>query len=1007
MAEGASLTVMGGPLAGTVLALDEAVDEILVGSDPDCRLSLDLPAVSPIHARVWRDLSGITVYDTRSARGVYVNDERVVDHAQLRDGDVLWLGPPGEPDSVMIQCRLPEESVLGAPVTGEPVSDEPGIEPDRIEPAILEPAISEPAFSEPEIDMPAPAMPSADERVPESLDDLVASEPDPLPFDPLPMDPSPEAPSGATVAFVFEDTPADPLTEEPPAREPVAGSPAFEPAIPERAAAQPAVPEPIAPAAAIPSVPQVAPPPPAPLEDFVMDPSWGESGLEEDGQTAAPPPLDLDTLLADDAAQVAIPPSEPEPAVAAAAPAPVVPVPAAPVMPVPAAPVVRQVGGSPPLVAAPQRAVIDDTRPRPATRPVPKRETQEGVMDWARGNEGRGESPAVPTARPASRPPRAPERSSRGPLLPIAGGILLLAALAGGYFAWSRSRVPRIDAVSPARATAGNVITLTGAHLGETAAEASASIGGRPARVVLAGGGRLQLEVPDLPAIPGRDSSVPIVVTTGGRESQPAAIALYQAPRLKTLAPEIGMPGDRIVLTGTSLGAGATVRFGDVAAEVVRAANGSLTVTVPAITVAAGTEVPVVASMGADPSNALEFLVGKAPLLTGVQPRSASPGDVVTIEGRGFGSPPSANVVKVDGVPALVISASPKELQFVVPRVTGGVGALTVTVPGSDSIGQEELAVTLLPDPAGFQFVAEPFADVAGHDHAAVSTGLGPAFILTSVPGKSAAERAYDAQKKLNEAAQVLRSTRTAEIRARYAPAAAIYLIPRDTVLMDVTAADAEGYNESWAPARAKGEAVTPGRLATWWEAVARDLVLLLLRGEKPTHAQALAPEGKVLAELHDAARRTVAVGVPMALVAGAKGPMRDALRGIALRVPASVTAPATTAEGHAVAAAAGLPPLKLDGSWRGHETENGVQKPITMTFSAGSGTLTYQRALSMSVPVLAVSAQKAAVRFEVRVGAGVRYYRGQWDGTRITGKLWSDPEGRIAVGTFELDPAR
>ena len=59
---------MGGPLAGTCLVIDDAVDEILVGSDPDCRLSLDLPGVSPIHARVWRDLGGMTVYDTRSPR---------------------------------------------------------------------------------------------------------------------------------------------------------------------------------------------------------------------------------------------------------------------------------------------------------------------------------------------------------------------------------------------------------------------------------------------------------------------------------------------------------------------------------------------------------------------------------------------------------------------------------------------------------------------------------------------------------------------------------------------------------------------------------------------------------------------------------------------------------------------------------------------------------------------------------------------------------------------------
>ena len=127
----------------------------------------------------------------------------------------------------------------------------------------------------------------------------------------------------------------------------------------------------------------------------------------------------------------------------------------------------------------------------------------------------------------------------------------------------------------------------------------------------------------------------------------------------------------------------------------------------------------------------------------------------------------------------------------------------------------------------------------------------------------------------------MLRSTRTAEIRARYEPAPAVYLVTRDGVLLDATAADAEAYNEDWTRSRARGAPVTPARLATWWEAVARDLVLLLLRGEKPEHALALAPEGKVLADLHDAARRTVAVGVPERAGGGDQGPdARGAPRG-------------------------------------------------------------------------------------------------------------------------------
>jgi len=1040
LAEGASLTVMGGPMAGTRLVIDDAVDEILVGSDPDCRLSLDLPGVSPIHARVWRDLGGITVYDTRSPQGLYVNDERVVDQAPLHDGDVLWLGAPGDADSVMIQCRLPEDSILGAPVPDAGFSERAAPKPMAAD----EPPASFVADEAP----PLPAFMEAPE--------IVTTAPDPAA-------PTPMVEDAASLIDMFpldEAARAPAVFEEPPPAAPT-------PMAADEAPAPVAAPTPmVTTAPAFDASP--APPVEAP-EDFVMDPAWGEyDTLEAPTPTAAPapmaasppPPDDIEFLVDEPAPDAAPPPppaaaptatpppptaaptampptptaaagprafeapiglgapaprpevSAPPRAPAMSATAPAAPTPMvvdhAPVPP--AAP--RQPTGAPPKTAPPPRAIIDDTRPPAAARKSgasPRPGPTEGVMDWARGTSS-PDSDAVPAAapvRPAPRASRAPVRTGRGPLLPVAAAVVVLAALAGGYFAWTGSRTPRIDAVSPARVTAGNTLTLTGADLGETAGATSASIGGRSARVLRTTGDRLEIEVPELPMTPGRDTSVPIVVTAGGRESKPASVAVYQAPRLKSLAPDVAMPGENVVLSGTSLGAGVKVRFGDFEAQVVDASPVSLTVTVPALPGAPGTEVSVVA-VGADPSNALTFVVGKVPLLTGIEPRSASPGDLVTVAGRGFNAQPVANRVTVGGVPALVVSAGPRGLEFVVPRAIAGEEGVAITVPGSTQIGQAGLSIIALAEPVGFRFVAEPFEDVPGHEHAALATGLGPAFILTSAQGKSAAERAYEAQQRFNDAAQVLRSTRTAEIRARYEPTPVVYLVTRDTVLLDVAGADAEAYNEDWTRSRTKGGPVTVARLATWWEAVARDLVLLLLRGEKPEYAQALAPEGKVLADLHDAARRTVGAGVPSALVAEARGPMREALRAVALRVPATVSAPVARPDGAVPAAAESVPPLKLDGSWRGRETESGVHKPITIVFRGGSGTLTYERALSMSVPVLLVQQpQKGAVRFEVRVGSGTRFYRGRWDGSRITGKLTSDPEGRTEIGTFELDPSR
>jgi len=103
----ACLTVLGGSLSGTRFVIEDAVDNILIGSDPSCRFCLPVPGISPIHARLWIDVAGATIYDTNSPRGLYVNDDRVNGQLPLKNGDILWLGTPGEEEVVMIQCRLP------------------------------------------------------------------------------------------------------------------------------------------------------------------------------------------------------------------------------------------------------------------------------------------------------------------------------------------------------------------------------------------------------------------------------------------------------------------------------------------------------------------------------------------------------------------------------------------------------------------------------------------------------------------------------------------------------------------------------------------------------------------------------------------------------------------------------------------------------------------------------------------------------------------------------------
>ena len=86
----------------------------------------------------------------------------------------------------------------------------------------------------------------------------------------------------------------------------------------------------------------------------------------------------------------------------------------------------------------------------------------------------------------------------------------------------------------------------------------------------------------------------------------------------------------------------------------------------------------------------------------------------------------------------------------------------------------------------------------------------------------------------------------------------------RDTPLLEVTLDDAAAYEEDWTGLQGPRRPHSPARVAVWWEAVARDLVLLLLvRGDKPHFAADLAPEGEVLADLHPPSRKSVTAGVP------------------------------------------------------------------------------------------------------------------------------------------------
>lgn len=1066
------MTVLGGTLHGKKLAIEDVVVEVLIGSDPDCHLHLDLPSVSPIHARLWIEPDDVTVYGTKSGPGVFVNFDRIDGDGKLRPGDLLWLGPPQAAGSVMLQVRFEERDTLPSVVVS-PLADEdqaaqaPDPAPDVAEPgpiplsvSVVEPIPAEPkaqAAAEAKRDAPTEAKPDAQheelgvlpEDAPTPLQIALhaevtpASEPaPPIPESPqqrVPQEPLPTEMPGAVAApsAGFEDF----LVMDSAASAPTSfAASADEFVVSGFEAEWPEVTEPKGAAVSEDRrapVPETRPdPPPAPLANadvFFVDvgaepqPAAVESASHDgffidDGiapaplaampatpPRIAPPGADQDLSFAAAFLEEPLPKAKPPSPPPAPAPRPAAPSPPPVAKPAPAprpAPVPRPSEPAPPRPspAVSQAVASPALPPRPpsvtsAVRPLPRPDVSQSVA--------RGDRPPVPRAD------RTQALRARPPARPLGRyavlGMIVVVVLGGiGFVVSTFLRGVRLERIEPPRARVGETVALVGSGFASAPGDNAVLFDDKPASVTTAAPTRLEVVVPDV-ALSGTDVKAAVRVRVGRAESLTVAMSVFSGPVLHGISPDVAMPGDEVVLAGSGWGLGPTVRFGGLPADVMEARETSIRVRVPAIDGGPGTSAPVVVSSGLLESNPGPFYVGRIPLVTRAEPTSVAAGDVVTLSGRGFRRERSQNVVQVGGVRALVVAAFDTEIKVVVPRVAAGSRLLEVRVPSSVAPAQVPLVVSGATEALDFHFVAEPFEAAPGRDHAVLATALGPAFVLASSGGRSAAERALEAARRLNEAAPALQAAPDLTFELRDADSKpSLGLIGRPEILIEVTDEDAVAYGEDWTGLRGRGGAVTSGRLGKWWEAVARDLVLLLVRRARPHFAADLAPEGRALVDFFQASERGGGAG------ASAKPPLRDALRLVALRVPPGVRGPVMVAPvSGSSPTASGTPPAsvaqpmpRLEGPWTGTETEGDRQRYVTVTFRGATGTLAYESAMTVSTPLLSVDQpQRGVARFSVELRGGLRYYVGRWEGHALSGKISTDPGGSQSLGTFELRP--
>jgi hypothetical protein len=1087
-----SLTVLGGTLHGKKLTIEDVVVEVLIGSDPDCHLHIDLPTVSPIHARLWIEPDDVTVYGTKSGPGVFVNFDRIDGDGKLRPGDLLWLGAPQAAGSVMLQVHFEERDTL-PPLVVSPLAEEDGAGGPSAPPAEASGERPAKSASPATLDSGAPAdpapaalaqatptvgSPSAETLTQdEALGVLPEDAPTPLavalradeqtgraeapipapPADDLsPAPPGPLASEAPEPAAEFEEfLVMDSGAAHPPPVPPTADEfivsgfeadwPAPEAATGGSATLEAPTPEPEPPLAA-PAFPVPGPPvtddvffvdvdaalPPAAVGSagaesfFIDDGGLGSAGLTAPSPMTKGPEAPADTADASFAAAFLEEPlpktpafeAPPRPAPRPAAPAPPpVPRPTAPIPPAPAAkPVAAAASVDATTVKAPpaaaqrvppavsQRVAPKDLPVRPpsatsAVRPLPRPDVSQSV---ARGDRPSSPRPDRTQALRARRPPDRPY----GRYLVL--GAIVLAVVGGvGYAVSTLLRNVRLESIEPQRARVGDTVALVGRGFSTSPASNVVVFDDKPATVATATATRLEVVVPDV-AGGGADARASVRVRVGRAESAPVEITVFAGPVLHGISPDVAMPGDEVVLAGSGWGIGPTVRFGGLSADVLEARETSIRVRVPGIDGGPGTSAPVVVSSGTVDSNPGPFYVGRIPLLTKAEPTSVSPGDVVTLTGRGFRRERVQNVVQVGGVRALVVAAFDSEIKVVVPWVPVGSRMLEVRVPSSAAPAQVPLVVGG-PEGPGFHFVAEPFDAAPGRDHAVIAASFGPVFVLASSGGRSSAERALEAARRLNDAAASLADAREMTFDLRDADSTpSLGLVGRPEHVLEVTEEDAAAYGEDWTGLRGRGGPVSSGRLGRWWEAVAKDLVLVLVRHEKPHFAADLAPEGRALVDLFQAGGHGGGSGAAVV-----KASLREALRVVAFRVPPSVRGPATTAAVAArpeatptTTASAAQPMPRLDGAWTGTETEGGRQRFVTVTFRGSTGTIAYEGVMTVSTPLLSVDQpQRGAARFSVELRGGLRYYVGRWDGRALLGKISADAGGAQLLGSFELRP--
>lgn len=270
----------------------------------------------------------------------------------------------------------------------------------------------------------------------------------------------------------------------------------------------------------------------------------------------------------------------------------------------------------------------------------------------------------------------------------------------------------------------GSRVTLSGSGFSPRTAANRVSLNGSLIRVESAS--ETQLVV----VIPAGATSGPFVVDVRGAGQAQSTIPFQvtaAAPVVASIAPDRGLPGQRVRIVGASFGtdpAAVRVALGPVQVPVRAVSPRLLVVEIPQGAASGPFTVTVAGVAAASPV----FTVLQGLAIADFQPRTGGPGTEVRISGTGFDPTPTRNLVTIGRVPQLVLAASPQELRV---RISGTQsGPIRVSVPGSGTtVSSFPFVLTTPPVLARF----EPLAALPGAEVTLHGSGFGERVSLVTI----------------------------------------------------------------------------------------------------------------------------------------------------------------------------------------------------------------------------------------------------------------------------------